>query len=1147
MSECLQSRLILAKFKSNFSKFVLFLLLFLSNFSFGQLDSIHYFPAFHSRQNSQIAEQYVYLSTPEPTPFLVTLVDGNGATVATATISQDNPASIFIGSGQFPGTEVAVPHDSLATVLRASGFIASAPYDFYCNVRIKAAQQATSIACKGRAALGKQFYTGSMPQMVSNTNRNFVTSIMATENGTVVSVSGYNPAVIFEAPAGLIYADALTIFLNAGDTYVLSGYTTATTANMNGFIGARISSNKNIAVNTGNYMGSIHSEGFQDGGMVQIVPIQLLGTEHVVVEGQGGPIMERPLVVATVDGTAIYINDILTPVATINEGDYYLVPESYYSGTLHKNMVIKTSQPAYVYQCTAANTSSATSEFNFIPPLECYLTDFIDAIPDIDRIGPTIFDGKLYIITVTGAVVTVNGSVLGGAAGPEPAIGLPEWETYKLDMIGDVTVNSTGAMAAGFIAVNGNAAAGAYYAGFSFDYQVDAGPDLELCSGEEALLFGTGAGIGGIYTWDYGVLDSIAFTPGTTITYTVIGTDFEGCEDDDTVVVTVYEHPTSFAGFDLEVCDTNTVALAGNTPLVDSGFGTWTVLSGPGSPTFDDDTSPTAEITGLFEGVYELVWTVGNGTCPTIEDTMTITVYNQPISNAGPDQDLCNSYTTALNGNVMIGSTSGVWTCLSGPSIPTFSDPTNAYSLFTDLVEGTYTLAWTMSNGVCIDSVDTVLINVYDSPISNAGEDQELCGLTETTLEGNIPLGTSTGLWAMESGPAPVTFSVATDPVTTITDLIEGTYILVWTVSNGTCTPTTDTAVINIYDLPISNAGPDQSLCETDASALLGNSPAGSSSGEWTQASGPTAVVFDDSTDPLTTINGLAIGTYELVWTVSNGSCDAVTDTIQILIKPYPIVDFNANKLVGCAPLGVAFINLSSPMGDDCLWEFGDGDISTDCGDNYHIYTPGVYDVTLTVTVDGCTASETRSDYITSVAIPEANFAIFPDVINITNTTVDFTNFSTNSSLYSWNFGDGTSSSSEFEPTHTYPEIIGGVYEVILIAQNEYGCADTAYKTVAYEDIMIFYIPNAFTPDATGINDKFSPVFTSRVDPDHFNLKIFNRWGEIIFESYDINIGWDGTYNGVIVQDGVYIWSIEFKDTLSDKKYDYRGHVTIFK
>jgi len=1135
----------------NFINFVRKLLiisgLLISNFAISQLDSIHYFPAFQSRLNSQIAEQYVYLSTPEPVPFVVTIVDGNGTLVASATISQGNPTSVFIGTGQFPGTKIAVPKDSVATVLRASGFIASAPKDFYCNVRVKASNHATSIACKGRAALGKQFYAGSMPQVVSNTNRNFVTSIMATENGTVVTVNGYNPAVVFEAPLGLIYADALTIFLNAGDTYVLTGYTTTAAANMTGFIGAKISSNKNIAVNTGNYLGSISPEGFQDGGMVQIVPIQLLGTEHVVVRGQGGASLERPLVVATADGTAIYLNDMVVPVTTINEGDYYLVPEAYYSGTLHENMVIRTSLPAYVYQCTAANASSATSEFNFIPPLECYLTDFIDAIPEIDRIGPTDFDGKLYVITVTGAVVIVNGSVLGGAAGPEPAIGLPEWETYKIDMTGDVIVSSTGAMAAGFIAVNGNAAAGAYYAGFSFDFQVDAGPDLELCSGEEALLFGTGAGIGGVYTWDYGVLDSVAFTPGTTITYTVIGTDFEGCEDDDTVVVIVYEHPTSFAGFDIELCDTNATNLAGNVPLVDSGFGTWTVLSGPGSPVFDDATDPTAEISGLIEGVYELIWTVGNGSCPTIEDTMSITVYNQPISDAGLDQDLCDTYLTALEGNVAIGSSSGEWSLISGPSIPTFSDITNANSILFDLEEGTYTLIWTMSNGMCSDSIDTVLINVYDLPVSAAGDDQELCDLNETDLNGNLTTGTSIGLWTMESGPAPVIFSDATNPATTVSDLIEGNYSFIWTVSNGTCSDATDTVSIKVYDIPVSNAGPDQAICEIDATSLSGNLPPGSATGIWSQNVGPSTIVFTDATDPSTNATGFEVGTYELIWTVSNGSCEPVSDTVVVTIKPYPIIDFTANRLLGCAPLGVAFTNLSTPMGDDCLWEFGDGAISADCGDNYHVYSPGIFDVSLTVTTDGCTTTETQSDFITVVAIPEATFTILPDVINITNTTVDFNNTSTNATLYSWNFGDGTANSSEFEPTHTYPETIGGEYDVMLIAKNEYGCADTAFKKVVYEDIMIFFIPNAFTPDATGINDKFSPVFTSRIDPNYFNLKIFNRWGEIIFESYDINIGWDGMYNGVIVQDGVYIWSIEFKDTLTDKKYDYRGHVTIFK
>ena len=1122
------------------------ILIMISDLSMAQLDSIHYCPPIHSRQNAQIAEQYVYLSTPEVVPFTVTLVDGADNFIADAIISKDSPANIFIGSGQFPGTDVAVPKDSCGAVINASGFIASAPSDFYCNVRIKAPYQATSIACKGRAGLGYEFYAGSMPQVVNNTNRNFCTSIMATEDGTTVTVNDYNPGVVFERLGGGIFADALTIFMNKGDCFVFTGYSSTTPTNMAGFIGAHITSNNPIVVNTGNYMGSIHFEGFQDGGMVQIVPINLLGTEHVVVEGEGGDIMERPIVVAVTDGTSIYLNDIAAPVATIDEGEYYLVPSSYYDDGLHNNMAITTNVPAYVYQCTAANTSSATSEFNYIPPLECYLTSSIDAIPDINEIGGTIFDGILYIVTATGATVTVNGVPLGGADGPKPALGLPDWETYKLDVSGDIAISSTAAMSAGFVSVNGYAAAGAFYAGFTFEFVIDGGPDLEVCNGEEVLLYGTGAGPDGFYTWDGGLTDSVAFTPLETMTYNLTGTRLDGCENYDSVKVTVHEFSESDAGPDQELCDTNATTFEGS-ELLEFGAGEWTMASGPGAVTFADSSLALTEVYDLIEGTYEFVWEVTNGTCPPETDTMLVSVYNMPNSSAGPDQDLCNDYTANMNGNIAVGTSSGMWSMDYGPSVPTFSDPTNPITPVSDLVEGTYSLIWTVSNGTCPDDSDTLIINVYDEPVSDADVDQDLCDESSAALAGNAPAGTATGLWTMESGPGVATFDDPTDALTNVNDLEEGTYSLIWTVSNGTCPPATDTVMINVYDMPVGMAGVDQQLCDTVATTLTGNIPVGTSTGAWTHFSGPTVATFDDITDPGTIASGLSIGTYNFIWTVSNGTCTPVTDTVTIVVNAYPEVAFVASQVAGCEPLGVAFTNLSAPTGDDCLWEFGDGTIETGCGDVYHDYPNGTFDVTLTVTSNGCTASSTMFDYITSIPFPEASFSTFPDVINITNTEVSFVNTSHDAITYTWSFGDSSPNSNEFEPSHEYPETIDGLYEVMLIVENEFGCADTAYGQVAFEDLLIFYIPNAFTPDGSGTNDGFIPVFTSRVDPFDFNMKIFDRWGELLYETFDMNNGWDGTYGGKIVADGVYVWSISFGDTISDDRYYRKGHVTLLK
>jgi gliding motility-associated-like protein len=94
---------------------------------------------------------------------------------------------------------------------------------------------------------------------------------------------------------------------------------------------------------------------------------------------------------------------------------------------------------------------------------------------------------------------------------------------------------------------------------------------------------------------------------------------------------------------------------------------------------------------------------------------------------------------------------------------------------------------------------------------------------------------------------------------------------------------------------------------------------------------------------------------------------------------------------------------------------------------------------------------------------------------------------------------------------------------------------------------LIFYIPNTFTPDDDAYNSTFFPVFTSGFDPQKYSMLIFDRWGELIFESRDAEVGWDGTYGGKLMQDGTYIWKIEFKTKANDKRVMKVGHVNILR
>jgi gliding motility-associated-like protein len=184
-------------------------------------------------------------------------------------------------------------------------------------------------------------------------------------------------------------------------------------------------------------------------------------------------------------------------------------------------------------------------------------------------------------------------------------------------------------------------------------------------------------------------------------------------------------------------------------------------------------------------------------------------------------------------------------------------------------------------------------------------------------------------------------------------------------------------------------------------------------------------------------------------------------------------------------------------------------------------------------------------------APPNASFAPSANQVSNLNTQINFTNTTTGASNYIWSFGDQSQTSTEINPSHVYPTEPVGQYEVMLIAFSPFGCTDTAYSTIQIYEELIFYVPNTFTPDNDKFNPVFLPVFTAGFDPYDYKLLIFNRWGEIIFESNNAEIGWDGSYgkNAEIgmCQDGVYTWKIEFKVTRWDERRIAIGHVNLIR
>jgi gliding motility-associated-like protein len=289
-------------------------------------------------------------------------------------------------------------------------------------------------------------------------------------------------------------------------------------------------------------------------------------------------------------------------------------------------------------------------------------------------------------------------------------------------------------------------------------------------------------------------------------------------------------------------------------------------------------------------------------------------------------------------------------------------------------------------------------------------------------------------------------------------------------------------------------------------------------------------------------INNTTTTTY--TFTPLTGQC-ATTTTMSVTVNPIPNLSFIADTLNGCAPLQVTFTNLSNA--GNCQYLIGNGVTLTGCTASYIFEEAGCYDITLIAELNGCSSSVTQQNYICIEESPIANFSFTPNIFTEPFENINFNNSTVGAVSYFWQFGDNGTSTDE-NPNHLYTNTETG-YMITLTAYSQFGCSDEIQIPIDYEEVEIFYVPNTFTPDGDNYNQDFHAVFTSGYDPYNFQMLIFDRWGEVIWESHDVSVGWDGTYgnNGRKVPDGVYTWKINFKRQKTDDKRVVVGHVTVIR
>ena len=487
-----------------------------------------------------------------------------------------------------------------------------------------------------------------------------------------------------------------------------------------------------------------------------------------------------------------------------------------------------------------------------------------------------------------------------------------------------------------------------------------------------------------------------------------------------------------------------------------------------------------------------------SGSCPNI-----VILCSAASPTGSQTQNFCSNQSPTIADLIAIGS-----------SIQWYSSPTGGIPLIssTPLVNGTTYYA-TQTVGGCESTIRlAVLVTIVNlsTPTITASGPTSLCTGGSVTLTSS---STTDNTWSTGETTQSITVSAA------------GTYTV--TVNSGGCSATSAGTVVTVNPTPatptISASGPT-TLCSGGSATLTSSSTTGNtwSTGETTQS-----------------ITVSAAGTYNLFYTDQNGCFSALTSQ-NIIEQVTPTISISNDTICEGQEMGQLLTN-ASPLGGTYNWSPAISTSSTlfDSPNSSTSYS-------VTYSLNGCVSSPALGNIIVNPT-PVASFTTYPINFTTSPEAITFFNTSVNANFYQWDFGDVSTSTNE-SPEHIFNNTENG-YVVTLTVSNLYGCQDQVQSIIGYEGGSDFYVPNSFTPDGDEFNNIFKPVFTSGFDPFNFHMSIYDRWGELIFESYDSNKGWDGSLGitGISVQDGVYIWVIDYKKPSTDERVKLTGHVSKLK
>ncbi|MFM1875627.1 MAG: hypothetical protein RL266_1364 [Bacteroidota bacterium] len=556
---------------------------------------------------------------------------------------------------------------------------------------------------------------------------------------------------------------------------------------------------------------------------------------------------------------------------------------------------------------------------------------------------------------------------------------------------------------------------------------------------------------------------------------------------------------------------------------------------------FEWSTNPpqyTATASGLVPNTYTATITDENG-CTASTTVVVTSTADISVSIVGSTDALCygscDGTATALVGGTAVLPVTYSWN----------SAPAQTSATASGLCAGNYTVTATDNVG-CLATA-TVSIGQPIPLLSQvSSSENQLCigqstGLT-ASVSGGTPPYTITNWSASptDNSLVPTALSPTVSPITTTT------YTFDVTDANG-CNASSQNITVSVYQ-PLSLDAirplfsPDTGICPYDFAVIDLAASGGDGNYSYYQLPDVTnPIQFPMTVQPNTTAS------YDFV--VTDGcTTPPATLTSTITVFQLPNVVFNADILEGCEPHMVQFADQTVPTPAAWNWTFGDvtstANYSNQENPSHTFMNDGYYDVSLSVTsTDGCVSDTSYLAFIEVFPLPTANFEATPERTTVLLATIEFSDQSTgNIASWDWNFGDGEISDIQ-NPVNVYTDT--GTFPVSLHVITVDGCEDIHRGQIQVDPDFMFYVPNAFSPNADGRNDSFRG-YGEGVNWDTYEMSVYNRWGEEIFFTSSIDNPWDGLFKGQEAPQDVYVWQIQLYDNKGEK-HTYRGRVTLYR